>query len=179
MIDDRWNNGGFIDQIVLERLRRVLVGMGTNRERAAQQTPQEMLDGPKVTIMNHYSASDGDIFPYYFRKYGLGKLVGTRTWGGVRGIRGNWTLLDGGSITIPEHSLYGLDGKWVIENHGVDPDVEVEDVPGEFLTDHDIQLETAVRMMTDALARTPHAVVPPPPPMPAYPADGVVQPASR
>ena len=179
VIDDRWNNGGFIDQIVLERLRRVLVGMGTNRERAAQQTPQEMLDGPKVTIMNHYSASDGDIFPYYFRKYGLGKLVGTRTWGGVRGIRGNWTLLDGGSITIPEHSLYGLDGKWVIENHGVDPDVEVEDVPGEFLTDHDIQLETAVRMMTDALARTPHAVVPPPPPMPAYPADGVVQPASR
>ncbi len=179
VIDDRWNNGGFIDQIVLERLRRVLVGMGTNRERAAQQTPQEMLDGPKVVLMNHYSASDGDIFPYYFRKYGLGQLVGTRTWGGVRGIRGNWTLLDGGSITVPEHSLYGLDGKWVIENHGVDPDIEVEDVPGEFLTDHDIQLETAVRLMTDQLARTPHRAVPPPAPMPAYPADGEVQPASH
>ena len=178
IVDDRWNNGGFIDQIVLERLRRVLVGMGTNRERSAEETPQELLDGPKVVLMNHYSASDGDIFPYYFRKYGLGKLIGTRTWGGVRGIRGNWSLLDGGSITVPEHSLYGTDGKWVIENHGVDPDMVVEDVPGEFLADHDIQLETGVRTLLDELARTPHRVAPPPL-LPAYPPEGDVPPASH
>ncbi|NPD68887.1 hypothetical protein HN018_03060 [Lichenicola cladoniae] len=179
VIDDRWNNGGFIDQMVLERLRRVLIGMSTNRERAAMTIPQQLVNGPKVTLINHYSASDGDIFPYYFRKYGLGKLVGTRTWGGVRGIRGEWTLLDGGYITVPEDSLYGTDGKWVIENHGVDPDIDLEDVPGEFLTDHDIQLETGVKMMTDELGRTPHVVVQPPPLLPAYPAEGQVVPSSR
>ena len=129
--------------------------------------------------MNDYSASDGDIFPYYFRKYGLGKLIGTRTWGGVRGIRGNWTLLDGGSITVPEHSLYGTDGQWVIENHGVDPDIEVEDVPGEGLADHDIQLETGVKTLLDQLARTPHKVAAPPPLLPAYPPEGNVPPASH
>ncbi len=178
LIDDRWNNGGFIDQIVLERLRRVLVGMSTNRERAAITAPEQLVDGPKAVLMNHYSASDGDIFPYYFRKYGLGPLIGTRTWGGVRGIRGNWTLLDGGYITVSEDSLYGTDGKWVIENHGVDPDIEVEDVPSEYQTDHDIQLETGVKTLLDRLGRTPHGVVQPPPPLPAYPADGNVPPAS-
>ena len=178
LVDDRWNNGGFIDQIVLERLRRVLVGMSTNRERAAMTTPQQLVDGPKAVLMNHYSASDGDIFPYYFRKYGLGKLIGTRTWGGVRGIRGEWTLLDGGYITVPEDSLYGTDGQWVIENHGVDPDIEVEDVPGEFLSDHDIQLETGVKTLTDQLGRTPHVVTPPPPLLPAYPKEGDVVPSS-
>ncbi len=88
IMDDRFNGGGFIDQIVLERLRRVLVGMSTNRESAGMPIPQELIDGPKVCLLNHYSASDGDIFPFYFRKYGLGKLIGTRSWGGVRGIRG-------------------------------------------------------------------------------------------
>ena len=179
LVDDRWNNGGFIDQIVLERLRRVLIGMSTNRERAAMTTPQELVDGPKAVLMNHYSASDGDIFPYYFRKYGLGKLIGTRTWGGVRGIRGEWTLLDGGYITVSEDSLYGTDGQWVIENHGVDPDITVEDVPGEFLSDHDIQLETGVKVLTDQLGRTPHVVPQPPPLLPAYPKDGDVVPASH
>ena len=178
IIDDRWNGGGFIDQIVLERLRRVLIGMGTNRERAAMTTPEQVMNGPKITLINHYSASDGDIFPYYFRKYGLGKLIGTRTWGGVRGIRGPWSLLDGGYITVPEDALYGTDGQWVIENHGVDPDIEIEDVPGEHLSDHDIQLETAVKMLTDELGHSPHAVTPPPPLLPAYPKEGVVGPAN-
>ncbi|HET7922019.1 MAG TPA: PDZ domain-containing protein, partial [Gammaproteobacteria bacterium] len=88
IMDDRWNGGGFIDQIVLERLRRVLIGMNSNRERVASPIPQQVSNSYKVTLINHYSASDGDIFPYFFRKYGLGPLIGTRTWGGVRGIRG-------------------------------------------------------------------------------------------
>ena len=154
IVDDRWNGGGNIDQILLERLRRVLVGMSTNRERAAMTTPQQLIDGPKICLLNQYSASDGDFFPYYFRKYGLGPLLGTRSWGGVRGIRGNWNLLDGGYITVPEDSPYGLDGQWVVENHGVDPDVVVEDSPGELLADHDRQLETAVGMLMDKLNRT-------------------------
>lgn len=153
IVDDRYNGGGNIDQILLERLRRVLVGMSTNRERVAMTIPQQLIDGPKICLLNQYSASDGDFFPYYFRKYGLGPLLGMRSWGGVRGIRGNWTLLDGGYITVPEDSPYGLDSQWVMENHGVDPDIVVEDSPGELMADHDRQLETAVGMLMDKLNR--------------------------
>ncbi len=169
IVDDRFNGGGFIDQIVLERLRRVLVGMSTNRERVAMTIPQQLIVGPKICLLNHYSASDGDIFPFFFRKYGLGPLLGTRSWGGVRGIRGYWHLLDGGYITIPEDALYGLDGEWVIENHGVDPDITVEDTPGELADGHDKQLETAVHLMLEALQKQPRAIPKPPPLLPAYP----------
>ncbi|NGY06510.1 S41 family peptidase [Solimonas terrae] len=172
VVDDRWNGGGFIDQIVLERLRRILVGMSTNRERAAMPIPQQLIDGPKACLINHYSASDGDIFPFYFRKYGLGPLIGTRTWGGVRGIRGYWSLLDGGYITVPEDSLYGLDSQWVMENHGVDPDIEIEDSPGALLADHDEQLETAVNYLLGELKKKPGGLPPAPELLPAYPPAG-------
>ena len=166
ILDDRWNGGGFIDQIILERLRRVLVGMRTNRERNADSIPSQLVDGPKICLINHYSASDGDIFPFYFRKYGLGPLLGTRTWGGVRGIRGPWTLLDGGTITVPESSMYGLDSHWVIENRGVEPDIAIENEPAEWLAGHDTQLEAAVGYLVDRLKPGLPA---PPPPLPAYP----------
>jgi tricorn protease len=178
ILDDRWNGGGFIDQIILERLRRVLVGMDTNRESGAQPIPQQLIDGPKVTLINGYSASDGDIFPYYFRKYGLGPLIGTRTWGGVRGIRGDWTLLDGGYITVPEDSLYGLKSEWVIENHGVDPDIPVETDPGQLMAGHDAQLQAGVDYLLNALKARPGGYPPPPPNLPAYPAAGQVGPPS-
>jgi tricorn protease len=175
IIDDRWNGGGFIDQIVLERLRRVLIGMDTNREREPRSIPNEVITGPKVTLINHYSASDGDIFPFFFRKYGLGPLIGTRTWGGVRGIRGYWRLLDGGYVTIPESAQYGLDSQWVIENHGVSPDQEVEDLPADLLADKDAQLEAGVTYLLDQLKKKPAGtpLLPPAPPgLPAYPAPG-------
>jgi tricorn protease len=169
IVDDRWNGGGNIDQILLERLRRVLVGMTTNREGAPSPIPQQLIYGPKVCLINHWSASDGDIFPYYFKKYGLGPLIGTRTWGGVRGIRGDWELLDGGYITVPESSEYGLDSRWVIENHGVDPDIEVETDPGQWMAGHDSQIEAAVSYLMEELKKHPHRLPAPPPPLPAYP----------
>jgi tricorn protease len=175
IVDERYNGGGFIDEIVLERLRRVLVGMDTNRERTPQTIPDMVLDGPKVCLMDHYSGSDGDIFPFYFRKYGLGPLIGTRTWGGVRGIRGEWRLLDGGYITIPEDSLYGLDSQWVLENEGVKPDIEVEDAPADLLAGHDAQLETGVNYLLDQLKKRPAGTpqLPAPPELlPAYPPPG-------
>jgi tricorn protease len=178
IVDDRWNGGGFIDQIVLERLRRILVGMGTNRERRAATIPGQLIDGPKVCLINHYSASDGDIFPWFFRQYGLGPLIGTRTWGGVRGIRGTWGLLDGGYITVPEDSLYDLKSHWVIENHGVDPDIEVETDPGQLLAGHDAQIETAVRYLMEKLKSRPAGLPPPPAQLPAYPPQGEVPPPS-
>jgi tricorn protease len=176
IVDERWNGGGFIDQIVLARLRRELIGMSTDREGAAMSIPQQLIAGPKVCLINHLSASDGDIFPYYFRKYGLGPLIGTRTWGGVRGIRGTWSLLDGGYITVPEDSLYGLNSEWVIENHGVDPDIEVETDPAQLLAGHDAQLEAAVNYLMKALAKNPGGLPLPPPRLPAYPGDGQVPP---
>jgi tricorn protease len=165
IVDDRFNGGGFIDEIVLERLR----------ERISQTIPDALIDGPKAALINHYSASDGDIFPFFFRKFGLGPLIGTRTWGGVRGIRGEWRLLDGGYITIPEDSLYGLDSQWVMENEGVKPDVDVEDLPGDLLADKDVQLETAVTYLLDQLKNRPAGTPPLPPPpelLPAYPPPG-------
>jgi tricorn protease len=169
LVDERWNGGGFIDQIVLERLRRVLVGLDVNREHATGTTPQQLLVGPKVCLMNHFSGSDGDIFPFYFRKYGLGPLIGTRTWGGVRGIRGDWALLDGGYITIPEDALYGLDSRWVLENHGVEPDMAVDDAPADWLAGRDVQLEAGVDYLLGELKKHPGGLPPPPSPLPAYP----------
>jgi tricorn protease len=174
VMDDRWNGGGFVDQMVLERLRRILVGLDTNREHIATPTPNQVLAGPKICLINHFSASDGDIFPYYFRQYGLGKLLGTRTWGGVRGIRGEWKMMDGGFVTIPEDATYGLDSQWVIENHGVDPDIEVENLPSELQAGHDKQLEMAVDLMVKQIGTTSPGLPKAPPLLPAYPPAGNV-----
>jgi tricorn protease len=172
IVDDRWNGGGIIDQIVLERLRRVLVGMDTTRQRVTLPTPPQLVIGPKACLINHYSASDGDLFPFYFRKYGLGPLIGTRTWGGVRGIRGYWPLLDGGYITVPEDSDYGLDSQWIIENRGVVPDIEVDDSPADLLADNDVQLKTAVTYLLDELKKKPAVLPTAPALLPAFPPPG-------
>jgi tricorn protease len=172
IVDVRWNGGGFIDQIVLERLRRVLVGMDTNRQGVPFPIPQQMVHGYMACLINHYSASDGDIFPFYFKKYGLGPLIGERTWGGVRGIRGYWPLSDGGYITIPEDSVYGLESQWVIENHGVDPDIEVDNLPGDEISGKDAQLEKAVAYIMDKLKGKEMTLPPSPALMPPYPSEG-------
>jgi tricorn protease len=176
IMDDRWNGGGFIAPVALERLRRVLVSMDANRQGGLAPQPQEVLNGPKVALLNHWSSSDGDIFPYLFKLYGLGKLVGTRSWGGVRGIRGDWQMLDGGFITIPESAEFTTDSQWAVENHGVDPDIEIENQPADLLAGHDVQLETAVDLMMKAIAGKPAGLPPEPPLLPAYPPSGIVAP---
>jgi len=176
IMDDRWNGGGFIAPFAIERLRRMLVALATNRESGIATEPLEVLNGPKVALLNHWSASDGDIFPYLFHLYGLGKLVGTRSWGGVRGIRGYWQMMDGGFVTIPEDALYTLDSQWALENRGVEPDVEVENLPADLLAGHDAQLEAAVDLMLKAIAGKPAGLPPPPPWIPAYPSNGIVPP---
>jgi tricorn protease len=172
VIDERYNGGGFIDQMLLERLRRVLAGMTTNREAAPGTEPQVMSVSYKACLINEYSASDGDIFPYYFRQYGLGPLIGMRTWGGVRGIRGDWSLLDGGYITVPESTEYGLDSQWVMENHGVEPDMQVDDLPGDVMKGKDAQLDTAVKYLMDKIKAHPLDLPAVPPLLPAYPPAG-------
>ena len=168
IIDDRYNGGGFIDPIVLERLRRILVALDTTRE-GGPEPSNAIAIGYKAVLINHYSASDGDIFPWKFKQYGLGPVIGERTWGGVRGIRGYWPLMDGGYITVPEFAMYNPKSEWIVENIGVEPDVTVDNLPGDEMAGKDAQLETAVRMLMDKIKAHPVQLPPPPAWLPAYP----------
>lgn len=169
IIDERYNGGGFVDQLLLERLRRILVGMEMARHGEPGTTPAPVFYGYMACLINEYSASDGDIFPYYFRKYNLGPLIGKRTWGGVRGIRGYRPLIDGGYVTTPEFSVYGLHSEWVMENHGVEPDIEVNQTPRLVMEGKDPQIDAAVKYLLDQIKKAPKQVPPIPPYMPAYP----------
>jgi tricorn protease len=169
IFDVRYNGGGFVDELIFERLRRVLSSMGAARNFESGTRPNNVFYGYMACVTNHYAASDGDIFSYAFKQYKLGPLIGERTWGGVRGIRGEMPLMDGGYITRPEFSLYGLDSKWVIENHGVQPDVVVDNPPDLVLKGQDPQLEKAVEMLMDEIKANPKKLPARPPDLPAYP----------
>ena len=163
IVDVRNNGGGFVSQIILERLRRVLMGMNNSRNSGPTTYPAQVFNGPMVCLINHYSASDGDIFPYFFRKYGLGPLIGTRTWGGVVGIRGLRPLLDGGYITLPEFGEYDLESRWAIEGHGVDPDIELDNRDDLVMKGHDPQLEKGIQMVLEEIGKKPRPLPPVPP----------------
>jgi tricorn protease len=169
IIDVRYNGGGFVDQLIFERLRRMLAGMDSARNFASSTIPDVVFNGSLVCVTNAYAASDGDIFSYYFKKYHLGPLIGMRTWGGVRGIRGFVPLLDGGYITRPEFSVYGLDSKWVVENYGVAPDIEVDNTPDLVIKGHDPQLEKAIEVVMKEIMEHPKKLPPRPADLPAYP----------
>jgi tricorn protease len=127
--------------------------------------PAQAIYGPKVMIANQMSGSGGDALPWLFKRAGLGPLVGVRTWGGLVGIGGYPRLIDGGGVTAPRWALYGTKGDWEVENHGIAPDVEVEQDPALVRKGHDPQLEKAVQLAMEALAKSP----PPKLVRPAYP----------
>ena len=146
IVDVRGNGGGFVSPLVIERLRRALVMVGIARNGMPQTDPQQTFVGPMVTLINEFSASDGDIFPYRFKALGLGKLIGKRTWGGVVGIRESLPLADGGQFFKPEFAIYSKDGKdWIVEGHGVDPDIVVDNDPGKEFKGEDQQLDRAIQ----------------------------------
>ncbi|NPD67750.1 hypothetical protein HN018_18025 [Lichenicola cladoniae] len=178
VIDVRWNLGGFTSQAVLDVLRRSLAGVFVNRERAVSTLPVVVPPRTMVTLLNWGSGSDGDQFPYYFRQYGLGPLVGTRSWGGVQGINRPWSLMDGTAMTIPKDALADPTGHWIIENTGVAPDTEVDDRPDEGVSGQDIQLDTAVAVALGRLATHPPTKGIAPAELPAYPLAGEVPGAS-
>jgi tricorn protease len=169
IIDVRYNGGGFVDQLIFERLRRMLAGMGSSRNWESGTVPPVVFNGAMACITNHYAASDGDIFSYYFKYYKLGPLIGERTWGGVRGIRGNIPLIDGGYITRPEFARYDLNSKWVVENRGVQPDIVVENRPDLVVKGQDPQLEKAIEVVMKEIQANPKKLPPRPPDLPAYP----------
>src|SRR4051812_33448033 len=166
IVDVRGNGGGFVSPLVIERLRRALVMIGIARNGMPQTDPSQTFTGPMVTLINEFSASDGDIFPYRFKSLGLGKLIGKRTWGGTTGIRESLPLVDGGQFFKPEFALYSKDGKqWIVEGHGVDPDIVVDNDPGKELKGEDQQLDRAIQKLHDDL-KTKRFDFPPPPPWP-------------
>jgi len=131
-----------------------------------QTDPQQTFVGPMVTLINEFSASDGDIFPYRFKTLGLGKLIGKRTWGGVVGIRESLPLVDDGQFFKPEFAIYSKNGKdWIVEGHGVDPDIVVDNDPGKEFKGEDQQLDRAIQEIQEEL-KTKGYELPPSPPFP-------------
>ena len=169
IIDVRYNGGGFIDQMLLERLRRVLVGMSSSRNAGDWTEPSVVFHGHMACVTNEYAASDGDFFTYFFKKYELGPVVGMRTWGGVRGIRGYTRLLDRGYVTMPEFSLYSTESKWLMENYGALPTVEVDNRPDLVVQGRDPQLEKAIELVMEAIKEHPKTLPERPPYWPPYP----------
>lgn len=164
IVDVRGNGGGSVSAQVLERLRREIVMVEVARNAMPGPDPGDMLLGPKVCLCDEFSASDGDIFPYRFKTMKLGKVIGKRTWGGVVGIRGSLPLLDGGSLSKPEFAPYAVDGKdWVIEGHGVDPDIVVDNDPAREYAGIDEQLNKAIEVILEDLKTKPQDIPPVPP----------------
>ena len=153
IIDDRGNGGGNVSPMIIERLRRELSMMGMARNVPTPDSkPNGMLVGPKVLLVNEYSASDGDLFPYQFKYHKLGVVIGKRTWGGVVGIRGSLPFIDGGTLHKPEFAHYNKEG-WIIEGYGVDPDIEVLNDPYEEFMGTDAQLNEAIEVVLFEIER--------------------------
>jgi tricorn protease len=157
IIDDRYNGGGFIPDRTLSYFSRRTLAYWARRGIESMKTPGFAHDGPKVMLVNGYSSSGGDALPYFFRKLGLGKIVGTRTWGGLIGLSGNPSLADGGAVQVPSFRIYDTAGNWVVENEGVTPDVEVVDLPEKRIAGGDPSLEKAIELLLEELRRAPVA----------------------
>ena len=162
VVDVRANGGGNVSRMLIERLRRKVLGLNYSRtDDEANTYPDSVFNGPMVALLDENSASDGDIFPYMFRKAGLGPLIGKRSWGGVVGIGPRGPLIDGGQIFVPGSGLTDENGNWVIEGYGVDPDIEVDNDPKSEIEGRDPQLE---RGISEVMARLKTPVKLPPKP---------------
>jgi tricorn protease len=165
VIDERYNGGGLIADYIIDYMRRPLMGYFAARDGADYITPVGSIYGPKVMIINEYAGSGGDMMPWLFRAAGIGPLVGMRTWGGLVGMAGAAALMDGGFTGAPQSGFWNPNGTWDVENHGVDPDYAVDMDPAAVKAGHDPQLEKAVTVCLELLAKNP----PPKHKKPAYP----------
>jgi tricorn protease len=172
IVDERFNHGGFLADYIIDYLRRQPMSRLHTREGEDQTEPFQAIYGPKVMLINQYSGSGGDALPWYFRKANLGPLVGVRTWGGLVGIPAVPRLIDGGIVTSPSLGIYGLDGHWEVENHGIPPSPgdEVEQDPKAMHEGHDPQLDKAIAIVMQLLkANPPKKYVRPPFPVYHHP----------
>ena len=148
LVDVRWNGGGNVSGLLLEKLARRRLGYDFSRWGEPEPYPSESPRGPMVALTNEQAGSDGDIFSHSFKLMGLGPLIGKRTWGGVIGINPSHRLVDGTVTTQPEYSFWFKDVGWNVENYGTDPDIEVDVAPQDYNNNTDPQLQ---RALTEAL----------------------------
>jgi tricorn protease len=163
IIDERWNSGGQIPDRFIELLHRPILSYWAVRDAHPQQWPPVAHAGAQVMLINGWSGSGGDAFPFYFREAGLGPLIGSRTWGGLIGVSGAPSLVDGGGITVPTFRMFDTNGNWFAEGHGVEPDIKVDEDPTALAKGADPQLDRAIKEVLDRIAKQP-----PKPSRPAY-----------
>ena len=167
IVDDRFNGGGNVSPMIIERLRRILlVAKNSRNQEEVGTNPDAVMTGPIVCLLNEISASDGDLFPYQFKKAGLGSLIGKRSWGGVIGIRGSLPFLDGSYLYKPEFANFGADGTWVLEGVGMTPDIEVDNHPGKEYIGVDEQLNKAIEVILEQIKTNTKPQIPAVPPHP-------------
>ena len=164
IIDERFNGGGFLADYYIDHLRKQEVAYWHMRYGSELKTPSASIQGPKVMIIDETAGSGGDLLPWMFRKFGLGLLVGQRTWGGLVGMLGFPILMDGGVVTAPNLAIWTDDG-WIVENVGVPPDIEVQQWPADVIAGRDPQLEKAIEVVMEELRRN----APVKPTRPPYP----------
>ena len=155
LIDVRYNGGGNVSQLILEKLSRHRIGYVIPRWGTPNPYPTASVLGPMITVTNENAGSDGDIFSHCFKLMKLGKLIGKRTWGGVIGISPHQGFVDGGSTTQPEYSFWFVDVGWNVENYGTDPDIEVDYRPQDYMTDDDPQLDKAIEILLQEMEENP------------------------
>ncbi len=164
VIDVRSNGGGNVSAMLIERLSRPWLAAGFARTSDTPTTyPRTVYIGQMVCLLDQNSASDGDIFPAMFREAGLGPLIGKRSWGGVIGITNRGTLIDGGTVNVPEFGFASTDGRWIIEGYGVDPDIEVDNDPKSLVEGRDPQLERGIKEVVERLGAEPRRLPQRPP----------------
>lgn len=163
LIDCRYNGGGFVSQMIIERLARKPWAYMAPRRGKVDSYPDAVHAGPKAILTNFFAGSDGDIGPESFKILGLGPVIGTRSWGGVVGIRADKAFVDGGMSTQPEFAWFEPMRGWDMENTGVHPDIVVDILPGDYAAGRDPQLDTGIRVLLEALDKNPPAPVEPPP----------------
>jgi tricorn protease len=163
IVDERNNGGGFNPEFFISRLTRSTWIYRSRRNGAGVRQPSAAVDGPKCMLINEHAGSGGDSFPYYFHMLNIGPLIGKRTWGGLVGLAHGISLVDGGSITMPEIGAWDRNGKWIVENHGVDPDIEVVNSPADEAAGRDPQLERAIQYCKEELQKNPPAALQRPP----------------
>jgi tricorn protease len=156
VVDVRYNRGGHVSPLLLEKLVRKRIGYDVSRYGPPMPYPPESVGGPLVALTNQFAGSDGDIFSHAFKLLGLGPLVGKRTWGGVIGINPYHHLVDGTVTTQPEFSFWFTDVGWQVENYGTDPDYDVDIAPHDSQNARDPQMEKALELITGMQTKSPH-----------------------
>jgi tricorn protease len=155
VIDERFNGGGSAADYIIDYLKKPVNSYWTVRDGEDFRQPFGTMQGPKVMMINEHAGSGGDYMPWLFRRFGIGPLIGKRTWGGLVGIGGYPDLMDGGSITAPHFAFYTPEGQFAVENEGVTPDIEVDLDPKAWREGRDTQLEKAIGMVMEDLKKNP------------------------